>query len=138
MADVTAIREALAAALAVIPDVQVNAYALSSATPPCIEVEPGSTTYDIAMGRGADRLKFTVRAFVALNLDIGAQMRLDLMLAGSGANSVKAAVETDRTLGGLVDSLRVTENMGYRRFVKEQAHVLLGSEWTVEVIASGH
>lgn len=137
MADIKEIREALAAALDVIPDTQVSAYALHNMTPPCIEIEPGSTTYDRTMGRGADALRFTVRAYVSTNIDRAAQVRLDWMLAGSGDYSVKQAVEADMTLGGLVDNARVSENMGYRRFVREQGHTLLGSEWTVEVVASG-
>jgi len=35
------------------------------------------------------------------------QDKLDLFLAGSGSGSVKTAIESDRTLGGLVDTLRV-------------------------------
>lgn len=38
----------------------------------------------------------------------GAQDKLDTYLAGSGAGSVKAALEADRTLGGAVAALRVT------------------------------
>jgi hypothetical protein len=35
------------------------------------------------------------------------QDKLDLLLAGSGNGSIKTAIESDRSLGGLVDTLRV-------------------------------
>lgn len=136
MSDITLIREAMAAALDTIPNVQVSAYALGNVTPPCIEVQPGPVKYDAAMGRGSDDLRFIVRAYAANNLDRSAQKHLDILIAGSGVNSVKAALERDRTLGGTCTGLRVTANAGYLRMEHKQGEFLV-SEWTVEVIALG-
>jgi hypothetical protein len=36
------------------------------------------------------------------------QDKLDAYLAGSGSSSIKTAIEGDRTLGGTVNTLRVT------------------------------
>ena len=36
------------------------------------------------------------------------QDKLDTLLAGTGPKSIKTAIESDRTLGGLVNTLRVT------------------------------
>jgi hypothetical protein len=51
------------------------------------------------------------------------QDKLDNLLAGTGNGSIKTALESDRTLGGLVDTLRVisaesgTYNSGDQSFL---------------------
>lgn len=135
MADLAAIRAGLAARLATIEGLQQSAYVLAQPTPPAVEVMPGPIDYDLAMGRGLDRRNFTVRAFVGLTGDIGAQKLLDKLLAKDGPQSIKAAIESDPTLGGVVDDLHVRRNTGYRVFVKGSDQVL-GSEWEIEVLES--
>src|SRR4051794_6804851 len=103
MASLTEIREALAANLDTLPELQVSPYLLSNPTPPSAEVQPGVTDYDLAGSRGLDRWRFTVRVFVGMTTDIGAQKRLDRMLASSGTESVKQALESDSTLAGAAD-----------------------------------
>jgi hypothetical protein len=134
---VAQIREGLAANLAGIAGVQVSAYMLANPTPPTIHVYPGQIEYDGAMIRGVDRWTMIVQAFVGLVSDIGAQVKLDTFIAPSGAGSVKAGLEADRTLGGLVQSLRVTECSGERVYVREGAGPVLGAEWQVQILASG-
>jgi hypothetical protein len=137
MASLTAIREALAVNLAVIDGVQVNAYLLSNVTPPVIEVQPGETQYDLAMARGLDRWTLIVRAMVSASTDVGSQRFLDKLLESSGALSVKAAIEADRTLGGACSDVSVTSCTGYRSISREGSGPLLGAEWTVEILATG-
>lgn len=133
----TEIREGLAANLACIPGLSEHAYLLSNPTPPRAEIEPGPIDYDRAFGRGMDEWTLIVRVEVALTSDIGGQKRLDLMLAPSGVFSVKEALESDTTLAGACDDLRVTSCTGYRTFVREGKPSTLGAEWTVQVIAAG-
>ena len=78
-----------------------------------------------------------MRVFVGAVTDIGSQKRLDGMLAATGADSVKAAIESDRTLDGACDSLRVVRCSGYRLFGREGAPSVLGAEWDVEIYARG-
>lgn len=137
MTTLAQVREGIALNLSTIADVQVSAYMLGNPTPPAIEVVPEQVTYDLAFQRGMDQWNVTVRAFVGLTTDVGAQKRLDLMLASSGANSVKAAVEASPTLGGAVDDLRVTRASGYRTYTFEGRPPVLGAEWAVEVFATG-
>ena len=127
------IRAGLAANLAALSDVQVSAYALSNPTPPCVEIVPAEIVYDKALRRGLDSYVVTVRVFVGMASDVGAQKRLDLILASSGSGSVKAAIESDPTLGGKCDDLRVRSASGYRVYGAEGR--LLGAEWDVEVMA---
>src|SRR3989304_8197476 len=116
MATVAEIREGLRANLATITGCQVSAYMLSQPTTPCLYVVPGDIEFDQAMQRGMDRWTFRVVALAGLASDIGAQKKLDEFLAPSGATSVKAAGEADRTLGGVVDALRVTAPTGSRPY----------------------
>jgi len=132
MATLKQIREGLATRLDTITGIQASAYMLTNPTPPAAHVIPGSIDYDGAMQRGHDVWELTVQVFVGLVADRGAQLRLDTMLAPSGGDSVKAAIEGDRTLGGVVDTLRVSRMTGYQVFNLERGPVL-GAEWTVLV-----
>lgn len=137
MASLTAIRDGLASNLDGIADLQVSPYVLSAPTPPAAEIMPAEIDYDVTMARGIDRWKLVVRVFVGFTTDIGAQKRLDKMIASSGTDSVKAKVESDRTLGGAAHDVRVTGCSGYRIFRREGQAPVIGAEWEVEVLAGG-
>jgi len=139
--DVTAVRQAIATNLAPLASTggmnKVAWYMFSNPEPPCLHIFPAAIAYDAAMKRGLDRNTFTVQALVALTSETDGQTRLDTYLASSGAASVKALVESDKTLGGLVHDTHVTRNTGYKVFVVPGRSDMLGCEWTVEVIAPG-
>ncbi len=137
MASLTAIRTALAANLASISGLAQSPYMLANPTPPAAEIAPGEIRYDEAFARGLDRWQFKVRVFVGMTSDIGAQKRLDSMLASSGAGSIKAALESDRTLGGACEDLHVTGCRGYMVFTREGGNAVLGTEFDVVVLATG-
>ena len=89
------------------------------------------------MHRGLDEWTVIVQGFVPFTSDIGAQKQLDAMCAPSGSASVKAALESDRTLGGSVSDLHVIEQSpGAMAFANEGNPMLL-VEWKVQVIATG-
>lgn len=127
------IREGIATALRSIPGLQASPYVLGNATPPFAHVLRGTVLYDQAMDGGTHTWTMRVRAYVALVTDIGSQTLLDEFLSPEGTRSVKAAIEVDTTLGGVVDDLHVTSATGEQEFVRDQGGPLLGSEWTVEV-----
>src|SRR6266487_2233207 len=127
------IRVALADALKPAFDGQAFPYQLSNPTPPCAQVTRGPITYDQAMGGGLHRPTFTVVAYVSLLTDQGAQMLLDQYLEPSGATSIKQALEADTSLGGLVQTLHVTDASGEQVYNREQGGQVLASTWTVEV-----
>jgi len=119
---------------------QVSAYVLDNPTPPCVYIASGPVEYDKTMRRGHDDWRYTVYALVGYVSDIGAQQVLDTMLASAGPTSVKALVESDRTLGGAAYSLRVESNTGARVYTLAgpgQSPAVVGAEWTVFVMASG-
>jgi hypothetical protein len=131
------IRAGLAANLSVLPDIQVSPYLLANPTPPVVCVIPGETTWDYTYGRGYDQLTMRVQLFVSLNLDVASQQTLDKYQAGSGALSVKQAIEAEETLGGVADSTSVVSTTGPQLFTRADGVAVLMAEWNVQVIARG-
>lgn len=131
------IREGLATNLGTIPEIQVSPYMLVSPLPPVIHVIPAGIEYDRSMHRGLDILTFTVEAFVAMGLDKGAQMKIDSFISPTGTSSVKAAIEADKTLGGIVDDTWVERVGGYRLVeLPEMEQKALSIDWVVRVNSS--
>jgi len=139
-ATITEIREGLAANLRAggnLDDWQVSAYPLANPTPPMIQILRGDIEYDYAMKRGLDIVTMMIQALVALSSDIGSQVRLDPLVAPTGATSVKALLEADRTLAGKVANLRVTSVLGDRVAASATGGgAILVAEWSVDVYAS--
>ncbi len=77
-------------------------------TPPAAVVGQLDFTFDIDNARGLDQAQVDVLVIVQRFSERSGQNLLDLYLSGSGASSIKAAIEGDRTLGGVVNTLRVT------------------------------
>lgn len=132
------IREGLAANLATLDDVQVSPYMLDSPTPPTLQVMgPDQVTYDLAMRGGLDEWTMIVQGFAGGATDKGAQILLDEWISAVGAKSVKAALESDITLGGLIPGLNVQNASGYRIYQLENRAAALGCEWQVTVYNPG-
>jgi len=121
------------------PDAQISGYILNAPTPPFFDLSVDGVDYDQAYVRGHDLWRITVRAVVQKGSDIGAQIALDEYLDSSGSNSVKQALETDQTLGGVVETCRVVELKAYTEIGLQGAPYseYLCAEWNVEVRASG-
>ena len=134
------IRAGLVANLAaVFTDVQVNAYELSAPTPPFLEIAVGDgLEYNLAANRGVDVFRLVVRAGVP-GVDQAAGARMDDLLAPSGGQSVRAAIETDRTLGGVAHSLVVTgaRNVQWVVNAASPGSTYLSAEWLVDVYVAG-
>lgn len=137
--NVADVRAGLAAALGVISDVQISPYVLSQPTPPTLQIIPPSVQYDLAMHRGLDEWMFTVQGLVAFSTDLGPQLLLDAMCAPTGASSVKAALEADRTLGGVVGDLHVLEQLPGALYTHPNTgSQMLLVEWRVKVLVTGN
>ena len=133
------VREALAEAIQRrFPSIQVSPYILSTPTLPAAFVFPGPVTYDLAMHRGADNTEFTVRAMVGPYGDIAAQQLIDQLLEPSGVGSMKAAIEQDNTLGGIVFDVSATDCTGLRMYQPTPGSApVMGADWTLRVFADG-
>jgi hypothetical protein len=137
MASLADIRAGLAAAIdsGVDLDMQVSAYIIASPTPPFAQVLPDETTYHEAFQNGAETWGLIVQVIVAFGSDVGAQRQLDELLESSGSLSVKAALEADVRLGGIVSDVTVTRTSGYRTYRLGATQTeALGAEWNVSVL----
>jgi hypothetical protein len=76
--------------------------------PPCAVVGQLDFTFDIDNARGLDQANVDIFVIVQRFSERAGQDKLDTLLAGTGPKSIKTALESDRTLGGLVNTLRVT------------------------------
>jgi hypothetical protein len=135
--NIGAVRQAIASALAPIPGVQINPYALANPTPPGIQILPPSVAYDFAMSGGVDEWTFVIQGFVSLSSDIGTQKKLDALCAPTGATSVKTLLEADKTLGGRVHALRVVSQDPGKVVERGGGNPMLLVEWRVQIFANG-
>jgi hypothetical protein len=128
------VREALANNLSSIKGVGCSPWNLGTnfQTPVLQVAGNGPVIYD---RRGTDKLTFVVQAIVGTVDDIGGQRLLSTFVQASGSQSVKAAIESDRTLGGIVDDLRVTGYLGDTSITLPNGVEYLTGQWTVEVLA---
>jgi hypothetical protein len=140
LATITEIRDGLVANLQTALGDQIQALRspVGNPTPPTAWVLRDRTDFDVTLQRGTDMHVFLVQLLVGLVDGLDSQDLLDQYAAPAGGLSVKAAIESDTTLGGLVDDLRVTE------VARDQVHLIygqaasaqyLGTEFTVEVYA---
>lgn len=134
MATLSAMRTALAANLATISGLRTAATMPDQPNPPIAIVMPTSVSYDTAMGRGLDTYEFTVLVIVGRVDERTAQNLLDGYCNPSGATSIKAAIESNRTLGGQANDLRVTEMRNYSSLPVGEI-TYLAAEFVVTVFA---
>lgn len=114
---------------------QISAYVLVDPSPPSIDIATAPIDYDQAMRRGLDGLTFTIRAIVPANDDVSMQKLLDDLVAPASGSSLKSAVEADRTLGGIVDDLRVESCSEPRLYGNTEGGVpTYGVEFAVTVL----
>lgn len=103
----TGVRTGLATALDTIAGLRCFDYVPDSVSPPAAIVEPLEINYDEAMGNGLTQYHAFILIVVGRMSDRSSQDRIDAYITTTGATSVKAALETDRTLGGACQTLTV-------------------------------
>ena len=128
------IRTAMGAALSAVPNLRVREVLPPLVTPPMAVIAPNQIEYDLNARNGLHRYTFTVTVFVVKADDRAAQLRVDPFVAPTGTGSIKGALEADRTLGGVVNTLRVTNVSNYSS--QDANDVLfLAVDFEVEVFA---
>lgn len=106
--NVSNVRDGLKTRLATITGLRVWDVIPDQVTPPGAVVGQLDFTFDIDNARGVDLANVDIYVIVQRMDARSGQNKLDGYLAGSGSSSIKAAIEADRTLGGTVNTLRVT------------------------------
>jgi len=104
---VSSVRDGLKTRLQTITGLRAYDVIPDKVTPPCAIVGQLDFTFDIDNARGLDQATLDVYVIVQRLDARSGQNKLDDYL-GSGSKSIKTAIEGDRTLGGTVNTLRVT------------------------------
>ena len=135
MASLSSIRTGIATNLGNIASLSVYGFVPDSIEPPTAVIGVvDNIEYDSTMARGADTYTIPVFLYVSRVDAQDSQDTLDAFLASSGSSSVKAQVESDITLGGEAQSVRVVEADNYGVYTINNIDYL-GCEFTIEVIA---
>ncbi len=117
-------------------------YVPDDVDPPSIYPNTVKTEFDKTMRRATDKLVVTLRLLCARTDDRSGQHMLYGYMAGSGASSIKAAIEAQRgapgsaALGGACDELHVTQ-IGEARWYEVAGERYVGCDFTVEIWGDG-
>jgi hypothetical protein len=134
VADLVTIRTRLAANLATVPGLRTSAEIIDNPSPPVALVNLEGVEYDGAMKGGLTTYNFTIVLVVGRAAERTMQRKLDGYLQPTGQQSVKSAVESDRTLAGEVYDLRVESAQSVGSItINDQTY--LAAEFTVTVFA---
>jgi hypothetical protein len=131
---ITQIRSGLATNLATISGLRTSAEIPDLPNPPIAIVVLDSVTYDQAYAKGMTNYNFTITVIVGRSAEREAQRKLDGYIT-PGANSVKNAIESDKTLGGNAYDCRVV-SMNSVGSVTISDTTYLAADFTVTVIAN--
>lgn len=104
---IAAIRAGIAEALDTIDGLRVSAYMVDSVAPPMAVVIRRRVEYGVVQEAQPYDGVFAVRVYAQRIAEKAAQQFLDALVEPTGSGSVKAALESDPTLGGVVDSVEV-------------------------------
>jgi hypothetical protein len=131
---ISQIRTALATNLATIPGLRTAAEIPDLPNPPIAVVSLDSVTYDQAFAKGMTNYNFTVTVIVGRSAEREAQRKLDAYIS-PGANSVKNAIESNKTLGGYAYDCRVV-SMNSVGSLTISDTTYLAADFSVTVIAN--
>jgi hypothetical protein len=101
------VRDGLKTRLATITGLRTYDIVPDGIAPPAAVVGLLSLDFDMSMQRYLDHGGIEILVIVGRMSERAAQDKLDAYLSGSGASSIKAAIEGDTTLGGSVQTCRV-------------------------------
>ena len=107
-ATVTQVATGLATNLATITGLRTSAYQPEQLNTPLAFPTLNTVTFHKAMGGGDVTMDWTITVLVGRYTDRTAFATLDGYLSYSGATSVRAAIESDKTLGGVCQTLVVS------------------------------
>ena len=138
MATIAQIMAGVETRLATISGLRTKDVSPTQIVAPCAFVSvPSIPEYRITMGRGRYRLSMSVVVLVATGgPDRAAQLKLASYADVTGADSIPAAIEGDKTLGGTVENCIVEE---FRPLGTEEVGALgyYGGIFGLSVVAAG-
>lgn len=104
-ATVSQVSDAIKARLATVSGLRTFSYQPEQLNPPFAWPELTQVTYHRSMQLGDVEMQFTINVVVGRYTDRTANELLDEYLSATGAKSIRQALESDRTLGGVVQTV---------------------------------
>ena len=135
MANVTDLRDGIAANLKTIPGLRVSGTIPDQINPPQAVVSLDKVDYQRAFHRGLTEYTFKVTVIVSRQSERNAQQNLDAYVSGTGKYSVAVAVESDRTLGGSAFDITMVGMDTYGSVSIGEVNYL-SADFSVRVLAS--
>jgi hypothetical protein len=102
------IRKGLAGQLALVRGLRVSEQVPEQINPPAAVITRASVDYSVNAGGGLTEWSMQVQLVAGRMADQQSQRQVDAWLSWDGPQSVRAALESDRTLGGNCQTSRVT------------------------------
>lgn len=130
----TQLQTALRLAVGNVSGLRVADHLPEQIQPPMAVILLQGVQYHRAMGAGLSEWTFTVSCIAGRMGERSSQLQLDGWLSWSGNTSVRAAVESDLTLGGACSSLVVSDSIAVKPLTIGDASYLT-VEFTVTVHA---
>ena len=126
MASVAAIADGLKVRLATISGVRAYSYQPEQLNPPFAYPILNGVSYHQTMGMGSAVTQFDWSVYVVVGrwVDRVAMTNLDDFLSPTGAKSIRAALEADRTLGGACSDLVVSTSANISALEQDDAEYL--------------
>jgi hypothetical protein len=130
MASITDLRTGIATNLATISGLRTSPTLPDNPNPPIALVTPISVSFDDSFKRGMQTYTFVISVIVGRVDERTAQNKLDAFVSSTGTQSIKLAVESDKTLGGNAFDCRVTEMRNYGQLTIGDV-IYLSAEFTL-------
>ena len=135
MASLTNIRNEIGNNLSSITSLSIHKFVPDTIEPPTAVVGVVERIeYDNTMSRGADTYTIPVLVYISRVDAQLSQETLDSYLQSTGANSIKAQIESDTTLNNEAQSVRVTDATDYGVYNVNNIDYI-GVQFSVEVVA---
>jgi hypothetical protein len=131
---ISTIRDGLATNLGTISGLRTSADLPDNPSPPIAVVALNNIQYDQAMNGGLVIYTFTITVIVGRVSERSAQNKLNAY-ASTGAGGVKAALQSDKTLGGAAYDVQLTEmtnvgaiNLGEQQYMAAEFSAIVYSD----------
>ena len=113
MASISELRAGIKTNLATISGLRVSDFQPDNINPPVAIVFPIGVNYDETFQRGMQTYTFSVQVIVGRVSERSGQNSIDAYISSTGTNSIKLAIESNKTLSGKAFDLRVTDMRNY-------------------------
>ena len=123
-ATVSQVATGLAARLGTISGLRTYNYQPEQVNPPFAYPDLTRVQYHRAFGGGDVVMDWTIHVIVGRYLDRTAHASLDGFLSYDGASSIRSAIESDRTLGGVCQTLILSEGANISALTQGDADFL--------------